>query len=358
MSRFALDCAVSRPVSDRTAQWLDTAVRRAWAIPTAGHHEGKTASALLDQSATTMAEVVGARSAWFTPDASSAVVSAIDDLLPGPVCVATTATDAVVLQEASASVAHDHGLSHRIVAVGPDGRVAAGALAELPSPCVLVTAVGNQEIGVLQADLGRWAARTASQVVLDASTALGWTPLPGTWDRLILDARTWSGVGGAVAVCSRQARRAPRPFDNVPAAVVAGLAAEQWVHTAPGVVDEVRRRTIRIRTQVSDRLNGVEVRGGTPEALPQILSISILYVDAEAVQTRLDCLGYAVGSGSACASRAGEPSHVLAAVGGFTSGNVRLGLTPEIDDAAVDGFVDALVRVVTEVRAEMGTLEL
>ncbi|MBK6764418.1 MAG: aminotransferase class V-fold PLP-dependent enzyme [Micrococcales bacterium] len=358
MSRFALDCAVSRPVSDRTARWLDAAIRRAWAVPTAGYHEGKTASALLEQSATTVAQLAGARSAWFTPDPASAVVSAIDDLPPGAACVATTAADSLILQDASSAAARSHGLSHHTVDVDTEGRVQARGLDTLPSPCVLVTAVGNQEIGVLQADLGPWVQRTGSSVVLDASTAWGWVPLPASWDRLILDARTWSGVGGAVAVCSRAARRAPHPFDNVPSAVVAGLTAEHWMRAAPDAVDRVRECTARIAAGVRDGITGLEVRGGSDGHLPHILSISILYVDAEAVQTRLDALGYAVGSGSACASRAGQPSHVLAAVGGFTSGNVRLGLTPQIDDAVAAGFVDALVAVVTEVRAQMGTLDL
>jgi len=337
---------------------MDAAVRRAWAVPTAGYHEGKTASALLEQSTATVARLVAARSAWFTPDPTSAVVSAIADLLPGPVCVATSVTDSVVLQEACSAAARSHGLAHHTVGVDPDGRVPAQALQALPSPSVLVTAVGNQEIGVLQSDLGPWARGTGSSVVLDASTAWGWAPLPPAWDRLILDARAWSGVGGAVAVCSREAPGTSHPFDNVPAAVVAGLSAEHWGRCAPDAADQVRERTARIAAGVRDRISGVEVRGGSDGHLPHILSISILYVDAEAVQTRLDALGYAVGSGSACASRAGQPSHVLAAVGGFTGGNVRLGLTPQIDDATAEGFVDALVAVVTEVRAQLGTLDL
>ena len=72
-----------------------------------------------------------------------------------------------------------------------------------------------------------------------------------------------------------------------------------------------------------------------PQDAPHILSVSVLYVDAEALQTRLDARGYAVGSGSACASRHGQPSHVLAAVGGFTGGNLRVGLSPDLPDEVV-----------------------
>ena len=64
----------------------------------------------------------------------------------------------------------------------------------------------------------------------------------------------------------------------------------------------------------------------------------MLYVDAEAVQTALDARGYAVGSGSACASRSGQPPGVLAAIGGLTSGNLRIGTSPILGEEAVAGY--------------------
>jgi cysteine desulfurase len=147
-------------------------------------------------------------------------------------------------------------------------------------------------------------------------------------------------------------------FDNVAAAVTAGLTAQRWAQQAPAARSQAAAQAARIAARVPERLSGVQIHGTGPGHAPHIVSISVLYVDAEVVQTRLDARGYAVGSGSACASRTGEPSHVLAAIGGLTSGNIRLGLPPDLPDAAVDGFIDALVDVVGEVRREMGTADL
>ena len=98
------------------------------------------------------------------------------------------------------------------------------------------------------------------------------------------------------------------------------------VAAAPRAKEVAGSQIATIRRRLQDELSGVQIHGGEPDDLPHILSVSVLYVDAEAVQTALDARGYAVGSGSACASRSGQPSHVLAAIGGLTSGNLRIGL--------------------------------
>ena len=357
MSRFVLDCAVSRPVSDRVARWYAHAALHGWADPTAGYHEGKQASMLLEQSAASVAEAVGARHVEFCPDIGAAVAAAVSDLRSDAVCVATTAVDALQVIEACGETAESAGLPHHVLDVDVEGRVTETALEDLPTPAVLVTNLANQEIGTVQRDLTAWGQATGSRVVLDASTAFGWVDLPPGWSRVVLDARAWGGVPGAVALCSpTPARRSVAA--NVPAAAVAAAAAQQWLSVAPSARRSARHQIEALRERLESGIRGLEVRGGRPQDAPHILSVSVLYVDAEALQTRLDARGYAVGSGSACASRHGQPSHVLAAVGGFTGGNLRVGLPPDLPDEVVAGFGDALVEIVDEVRAEMGTSDL
>ena len=357
MSRFVLDCAVSRPVSDRVARWYAHAALHGWADPTAGYHEGKQASMLLEQSAASVAEAVGARHVEFCPDIRAAVAAAVSDLRSDAVCVATTAVDALQVIEACGETAESAGLPHHVLDVDVEGRVTETALEDLPTPAVLVTNLANQEIGTVQRDLTAWGQATGSRVVLDASTAFGWVDLPSEWSRVVLDARAWGGVPGAVALCSpTPARRSVAA--NVPAAAVAAAAAQQWLSVAPSARRSARHQIEALRERLESGIRGREVRGGRPQDAPHILRVSVLYVDAEALQTRLDARGYAVGSGSACASRHGQPSHVLAAVGGFTGGNLRVGLPPDLPDEVVAGFGVALVEVVAEVRAQMGTSDL
>jgi cysteine desulfurase len=86
-------------------------------------------------------------------------------------------------------------------------------------------------------------------------------------------------------------------------------------------------------------------------------------VDGEALVHELDRRGFAVASGSACTASTLEPSHVLAAMGVLTHGNVRVTLplaaaVPGGDAArraGVEAFGAVLAEAVAAVRAQLGT---
>ena len=88
--------------------------------------------------------------------------------------------------------------------------------------------------------------------------------------------------------------------------------------------------------------------------LPHLVTFSCLYISGDELVSALDRRGYAVASGSACTASTLEPSHVLAAMGALTHGNVRVSLRRDTTDDEVDGFCAALADVVTEIRAGAG----
>ena len=59
-------------------------------------------------------------------------------------------------------------------------------------------------------------------------------------------------------------------------------------------------------------------------------------------------------SGSACTASTLEPSHVLAAMGALTHGNVRVSLTRDATEADVDAFLAVLPSTVEEIRKDAG----
>jgi cysteine desulfurase len=94
----------------------------------------------------------------------------------------------------------------------------------------------------------------------------------------------------------------------------------------------------------------VQVVGAPNDRLPHLVTFSCLYVEGEALVTELDRRGFGVASGSACTASTLEPSHVLAAMGALTHGNVRVSLTRDTTDSEVEELVAVLPEVVDRLR--------
>jgi cysteine desulfurase len=122
-----------------------------------------------------------------------------------------------------------------------------------------------------------------------------------------------------------------------------GPAAEAAAHA-----NGLRRR---LRAALPEAVKDIAVHGAEDEAAPHIVAVSALYCDGESLVSALDDAGFAVHSGSSCATTSGEPSHVLVAMGALTHGHIRVCVGPETTDADVDGFVAAFAAAVAGLRA-------
>ena len=141
-------------------------------------------------------------------------------------------------------------------------------------------------------------------------------------------------------------------FENVPAALAAAAALQAVVAERDELNARHRGMIDRIRGAAA-ALPDTEVVGDPVDRLPHLVTFSCLYVDGEALVHALERRGYGVASGSACTSSTLEPSHVLAAMGALTHGNVRVSLTRETTDSEVDAFCALLPGVVGDLRAEL-----
>ena len=108
-----------------------------------------------------------------------------------------------------------------------------------------------------------------------------------------------------------------------------------------------------LRAGIVSGLTDVEVLGDPVWRLPHILNFSVLYVSGEALVTELDKRGFAVASGSACVADHARPSHVLAAMGAYTGGNIRISLPLGCATETVENFLKVLPSAVAAVRADI-----
>ena len=207
-------------------------------------------------------------------------------------------------------------------------------------------------------------------LLVDAMASLGRDGVPEHFDVLAGDARSWGGPSGlgVLVVPERTRWRRPGPVSEVehartdiePVVAMALAAAEAWQQTQATLSHQNAHSSAlvaRLRTMAGD-LRDVDVVGDPDDRLPHILTFSLLYVDGEALVIELDRRGFAVGSGSACTSSTLEPSHVLAAMGVLTGGNVRITLPLDTIAPTLDGdvsrFVSELPDAVATVRAQLG----
>lgn len=354
-----------------------------WADPRRLHAEGRRARAVLDQAREELASGLGVRppEVSFLPDGPAALRAAVEGVAQagrrrGQRVVATAVEHSAVLLEGRYAVAQS-GETDRFAEVPVDhlGRVDPAALeAALDGPGTVAAVVqaANGEVGTRQPLAAAHAACRARGIplVVDAMAGLGRDPLPADFDVLAGEALSWGGPPGigVLVVPERVRWRRPGPVSELeggrtdvqPVVPLALAAAEAWRQTAAvREADAATARELVDRVRVAAAaVPDVEVVGDPVARLPHVVTFSCLYVDGEALVTELDRRGFAVASGSACTASTLEPSHVLAAMGVLTHGNVRVTLPLEAvapDRAAVvDRFCGELGDAVATVRAQLG----
>jgi cysteine desulfurase len=361
-----LDTASSEPLHPAARAVLEQALERGYADPRRLHRPARDARILLDNAREVTAEALGVRpdEVTFTPSGTHAVHLGVLGLLAGHArrgdhLVASAVEHSSVLHAGEWHAAR--GGRFETFAVDELGRVR-----DAPHEAtVLCVQSANHEVGTVQpvADI---AAATEAPLFMDACASAGRVPLPVGWSAAAASAHKWGGPAGVGVLLVRKGVRWRNPFpgddrvderstgmEDVPAALAAAAALSAVVAER----DQVNAR----QTALVDRLRAgvvtipdTEVVGDPVDRLPHVVTFSCLYVDGEAIVTELDRRGFAVASGSACTASTLAPSHVLAAMGALTHGNVRVSLARDTTEADADALLAALAEVVPAIRQEAG----
>ena len=366
---------------------LMAALEAGWADPRRLYAEGRRARALLDQAREVLAGGLGVRPAEvsFLPGGPAALRGGMEGLRyagrrRGARMVATAVEHSAILTTGRyhAAQAQEPSLFAE-VPVDRVGRVDLSALEQavaVPGTVLAAVQSANGEVGTRQPlQQAHGLCRTVGiPLLVDAMASLGRDATPAHFDVLAGDARSWGGPSGLGVLVVREGTRWRRPgpaseveqarTDVEPMIAIALAAAEAWRQTQATRLDQAARSSAivsRLRAAAGD-LRDVDVVGDADDRLPHVLTFSLLYVDGEALLTELDRRGFAVGSGSACTSSTLEPSHVLAAMGVLTHGNIRITLplntiAPTLEED-VNRFVAELPDAVAAVRAHLGASDL
>ncbi len=94
-----------------------------------------------------------------------------------------------------------------------------------------------------------------------------------------------------------------------------------------------------------------DIAGSLDSSLAHMLSVSFLNCNGEELLRAIHNDGYSVDSGSACTADDLQPSHVLAAMGVLTHGNIRITIHPGTTQEEIDGLIKSVVSNVNRSRA-------
>jgi cysteine desulfurase len=200
-----------------------------------------------------------------------------------------------------------------------------------PETILVSVQTANQEVGTIQSikEIGRICREHDVLFHTDAELALGWLPLnvrEANIDLASFSAHRLHGPKGIGGLYIREGVKLQKlveggynEFDlragteNVPGAV--GFAKAVELFKAEDA-EYVRRLRDYLMEKLL-RIGGAELNGPRDGARrhPGNVNVSFRFAEGEAVILHLDTKGIAVITGSACFSRALEPSHVLMAMG-------------------------------------------
>jgi cysteine desulfurase len=379
-----LDAATAEPV--HPAAIAAAAAAGSWADPGRRYALGRRSRLLLDTARQSLADFLGCRSdeLHFLPSAQVAGQAAIRGVTAarrrrlGQASAGRLVMGAVehsgLLAEADLLSA-ESGLLVTRVPVDERGAVSAATfLGELaPDTTAAVLQVANHEVGTRQpvGTVGSGARALGVPLLVDATASAGRLPLPPDWSAFWADPRLWGGLPGVGCLGLRTGFDPPLAGDRsergawpgpVPVPLVVAAAAAAEAVSAQAEREDRRLFTLidRLRAEIPARIPDAVVLGHPTERLPHVLTVSFLYVAGEALLDDLDRAGFACSSGSACATDnvTIEPSHVLAAMGALTHGNLRISLPRGCRESDVDRLLAHLPAAVERARGRSNAAAL
>jgi cysteine desulfurase len=380
MSRAYFDHNATTPPDPAVVEVVSRALLDDFGNPSSVHHFGQQAKALIDESRSAVAELIGGEPAEvvFTSGGTEA-----DNLaLRGAVEVLETGgrrrliTSGIeheaVLNTVKALARHGWGVT--LVAMDATGIVSPAALEEaIGDDTALVSLMhANNEIGTVQpiAELAAIAHAHGALFHTDAVQSVGKIPVDvrslGV-DLLSLSGHKFNGPKGAGALWIKRGTRMVATMtggkhernrrggtENVPG--LAGLGVASRLARKKLATEGPRLAALRDRLERGILLSvpGTVVNGTLTPRVPNTTNISFDGVEAESLLIALDLEGFAVSTGSACSSGTLEPSHVLRAMGlptHRTQNSIRFSLGAGNTDAQVDALIAKLPSVVEKLRS-------
>ena len=266
----------------------------------------------------------------------------------------------------------EQGFEIQLLDVGAEGNITAAQVEEAirPDTCLVTVMFANNEIGSVLpiAEIGEACRAHGVLFHTDAVQAAGHIPVnvkKQNIDMLSLSAHKFHGPRGIGAVYVKRGieltslmegggpERGKRPgTENLPA--IMGMAAALKEECT--LMEQNEAKVTAMRDCLIQGLSQIPysiLNGSREKRLPGNVNFCFEGVSGESLLLLLDSRGICASSGSACASGALDPSHVLLALGlspEIAQGSLRISLDISNTEEEIDYMLEVIPQVVEQLR--------
>ncbi|MBW2086286.1 MAG: cysteine desulfurase [Deltaproteobacteria bacterium] len=379
MNIINLDYISSNPLLPEVAGAMIEAIKKNYGNPSSPHRLGDQATAALEGARESVARLINTASPGeviFTSSGSESINHALKGVAwakadKGRHIVTSNVEHNAVLK----SLRRLTHLGYQVtsVPVAEYGRVNPEDVARaLTSATPLVSIMhGNNEIGTIQ-PIKEIAEITKEKKVIfhtDAVASVGAVSIDvqdlGV-DLLSFSANQFygpSGVGGlyirrgtglwSLIDGGAQENNKRAGTENLIGVIGAGVAADLALRDMERRIRHSKILKEKLLQGLNERIEDISINGHPEFSLPNLVSVSIKYIEGESIVLMLDEEGVYVSTRSACASGSLRASHVLVSIGvdfADAQGTLILSFGQETSEADIDRFLEVLAKVTATLR--------
>ena len=378
MPRIYADNAATTKISQTAMKAMISAMENSYGNPSSIHQIGMAANDALQTAREQIARCLGCmpKEIFFTSGGTESDNQAI---------MSATMLGAKQNKRHIISTAFEHhavlhtlrrlkeqGFEIQLLDVGAEGNITAAQVEDAirPDTCLVTVMFANNEIGSVLpiAEIGEVCRAHGVLFHTDAVQAAGHIPVnvkKQNIDMLSLSAHKFHGPRGIGALYVKRGieltslmegggqERGKRPgTENLPA--IMGMAAALKEECT--LMEQNEAKVIAMRDRLIQGLSQIPysiLNGSREKRLPGNVNFCFEGVSGESLLLLLDSRGICASSGSACASGALDPSHVLLSLGlapEIAQGSLRISLDISNTEEEIDYMLEVIPQVVEQLR--------